>query len=102
MYVNFKKTEIMVFRNGGPLRNYDKWKLNDEILKVTSCYKYMGLVFSPKLSWSKAKTKLCAQSRKAIFTIKRFQYNYGNFQHHEIFKLFDSMVVPILTNGSEL
>jgi len=32
----------------------------------------MGLLFTPKLSWTLAKLKLAAQSRKAINAIKRY------------------------------
>ena len=61
----------------------------------------MGLLFTPKLSWSKAKRKLAAQARKAIFCIKNYQRKFGYFKHEEIFRLFDSMVKPILCYGSE-
>ena len=42
MEVYTMKTEIMVFRNGGPLRNFEKWTFNDPAVRVTSVYKYMG------------------------------------------------------------
>ena len=48
------------------------------------------------------KEKRCAQARKAIFALKQFQFRFGYFLHYEIFKLFDSMVTPILTYGSEI
>ena len=62
----------------------------------------MGLLFTPKLSWTAAKTKLAGQARKAIYAIKHFQKSFGRFQHYEMFKLFDVMVVPILTFGAEV
>ena len=102
MTVNLKKTEIIVFRNGGPLRNTEKWTLNGVHVEVTSDYKYMCLLFTPKLSWTSAKLKLAAQSRKAINAIKRYQLPFGRFSHTDMFKLFDSMVVPILTYGAEI
>ena len=67
MTVNLNKSEIIVFRNGGPLRNYESWHFNGIPVRTTSEYKYLGLIFTPKLSWSKAKRKLIAQARKAIF-----------------------------------
>ena len=69
MAVNLNKTEIIVFRNGGPLRSYETWKFNGIPVRTTSEYKYLGLIFTPKLSWSKAKRKLTARARKAIFCI---------------------------------
>ena len=100
--VNLNKTEIIVFRNGGPLRDYERWNLNGTPIRTTSEYKYMGLIFTPKLSWSKAKRKLAAQARKASFCIRNYQRKFGYFKHEEIFRLFDAMVKPILCFGSEI
>ena len=102
MTVNLNKIEIIVFRNGGPLRDYEFWTFNGVPVRTTSEYKYMGLIFTPKLSWSKAKRKLAAQAKKAIFCIKNYQTKFGYFKHDEIFRLFDSMVKPILCYGSEV
>ena len=102
MTVNLNKTEIIVFRNGGPLRNYESWHFNGIPVRTTSQYKYLGLIFTPKLSWSKAKRKLAAQARKAIFCIKNYQRKFGYFLHADMFRLFDSMVKPILCYGSEV
>ena len=46
MAVNLNKTEIIVFRNGGPLRNYETWKFNGIPVRTTSEYKYLGLIFT--------------------------------------------------------
>ena len=103
MKVNLNKTEIIVFRNGGPLRNYERWTLEGTPnIRTTSEYKYMGLIFTPKLSWSKAKRKLAAQARKAVFCIRNYQRKFGYFKHEEYFRLFDSMVSPILCFGLEV
>ena len=86
-----------MFRNVGPLRSYERWSYKGSPVNTTSCYKYMCLLFTPKLSWSKA-----AQERKPIFAIRSFQRTFGYFSHNEYFKLFDSMVKPILTYGAEI
>lgn len=62
----------------------------------------MGLLFTPKLSWSSAKLKLAAQAKKAIFAIRKYQQPFGKFLHNDIFKLFDAMVTPILCYASEV
>ena len=43
MKVNMSKTQIIVFRNGGPLRTSERWTLHNTYVNVTSSYKYMGL-----------------------------------------------------------
>jgi hypothetical protein len=62
----------------------------------------MGLLFTPKLSWTKAKKKIAAQARKSFYVIKSYQRNFGKFLHSDYFNVFDSMVKPILTNGAEI
>ena len=62
----------------------------------------MGLIFTPTLSWTAAKTKLASKARKAIFSIKQYQKPFGYFSLAEMFQLFYSTVVPILTFGSEI
>ena len=32
MQINLNKTEIIVFRNGGPLRDAEKWMLREKVL----------------------------------------------------------------------
>jgi hypothetical protein len=102
MSINENKTEIIVLRNGGPLRSYEKWFYNDSSVNVTPMYKYIGLLFTPKLSWTKAKTKLAAQARKSNYAIKSYQKKFGEFLHSDYFKLFDYIVKPILTYGAEI
>ena len=36
MKLNLDKTQVIVFRNGGPLRNYENWTYNQHPLKVVS------------------------------------------------------------------
>ena len=102
MKVNLGKTQVVVFRNGGPLRSYENWTYNQQPLTVVSVYKYMGLLFSHTLSWGKAHLKLTAQAKKSILAIKTHQKKFGKFSHAEYFKLFDSMIKPILPYGGEI
>ena len=102
MELNLNKTEIIVFRRGGYLRNYEKWTYKGNRIKTTSIYKYMGLLFTPMLSWTSAKIKLAAQAQKAIFSIQNYQRTFGYLQHSETFKLFDAIVKPVLCYASEI
>ena len=52
MKINIEKTKIIVFRNGGTLKNSEKWLLEGKRIDVVSFYKYLGVYFTPKLSWS--------------------------------------------------
>jgi len=102
MQLNLDKSKIMVFRNGGPLRHYERWFYNEMPIEVVSFYRYLGSFFTPKLCWTKTMDTLAKQATKAMGTIFRYQKYFGYFNHKEAFKLFDTVVKPILMYSSEL
>ncbi|MEW8544973.1 MAG: reverse transcriptase family protein [Candidatus Thiodiazotropha sp.] len=102
MKINLSKTKVIVFRNGGFLREYEKWYFNGESIETVSSYKYMGLCVTPKLIWTKAKENLSIQARKSIISLAKLQNAVGYFEYSELFKLFDSVAKPILCYGAEL
>ena len=72
MQLNLGKTKIIVFRNGGYLRFYEHWTYRNQPVEVVSYYKYLGLLFTPKLKWTRAKDTLVAQGSpfSRFFSIK--------------------------------
>ena len=102
MEINLKKTKIMVFRNGGIVKQTEKWLYQGTEIEIVSIYKYLGLYFTPKLIWSKSNELLAMQAKKAISSILRYQKHFGYFQPVDAFKLFDTMVKPIACYGSEI
>ena len=67
MEVNLDKTEINVFRNGGPLRLNEKWYFRNKQVSVTSCYKYMGLLFYPNVIMDFSPRKISITGQKINF-----------------------------------
>ena len=72
------------------MKDIEKWFYKGDPVGVVSFYKYLGMYFTPKLVWSKTKDMLSKQAR--------YQRKFGRF----MFKLFDTMVKPILCYGSEI
>ena len=102
MKINVDKSKIMVFRRGGPLRSYEQWYFNGNQIEVVPYYKYLGAFFTPTLSWSKTQDTLRLQATKAVASIYTFQKRFGYFHLKDAFKLFDSIVTPILCYSSEM
>ena len=104
MHLNLLKTKIIVhvLRNGEALKQAEKLFYVREPVDVVSFYKYLGIYFTPKLVWSKTKDVLALQASKAVFKIFQYQRQFGQFCPNDIFKLFDSIVRPILCYGSEI
>ena len=96
MKINMSKTKIIVFRNGGYLRENEKWYFNGHRIETVSNYKYMGIFVTPKIIWSSAKEGLSIQAKRGIITMSKLKNAIGYFEYHEFFKLFDSMIKPIL------
>ena len=102
MELNLDKTEIVVFRNGGGLRNYESWSYRGSPINVVPFYKYMGVYFTPTVSWSSTHNKLSIQAKKSIWSINQYQKSFGYFPINEYFKLFDTLVKPVLCYASQV
>ena len=83
--VNIDKTKVIVFRNGGYLRKYEKWFYGNTQLHVTTYYKYLGLEISSRLSWY-----MCQKTK------------FGTLSANLLLKIFDTKILPILTYGAEI
>ncbi len=59
-------------------------------------------MFTPKLIWTQAQMSLASQSSKAMMAIHRYQRTLGDISCKDLFKIFDSIVTPILCYGSEI
>ena len=102
MEVSLQKTQIIVFHNGGNLRHYENRYFRKTPINVVSVYKYMGVYFTPTLSWSSTHDKLSIHACKALLCIKQYQNPFGYFPHNGYFKLFDSLVKPVLCYASQV
>ena len=102
MKINLDKTKIVVFRNGGTLKTNEVWLYKGEKIQVVSFYEYLGMLMTPKLVWSKTIEMLSKQALKTTPSILRYQSKFGHFHPKDMFKLFDSMVKPILCYGAEI
>ena len=71
MQTNEKKTKVMVFRNGGRLRANEKWYLNGRRLDTVNKYKYLGVVFTPRLKWTLTQKTIFTHATKAVFFIRQ-------------------------------
>ena len=102
MYLNLSKTKIMVFRNGGIIKQTEKWYYQGKQIEIVPMYKYLGIYFTPKLIWTRTKEILAKQARKTASTIFRSQYQFGYFYPSDAFKLFDTVIKPTACYGAEI
>ena len=102
LLVNLSKTKVVVFRNGGRLRQNERFYFNGQKLEFVTYYKYLGIIFSSRLLWSNALSTLAAQAEKSIFMLKRMFVKIGDVPVSLSMDLFDKIVAPVLLYGAEM
>lgn len=65
--VNISKSKIMVFRRGGRLGRNEKWSFNGSTVEVVSEYEYLGVKFTPQMSFSKCIAERSLKAKKSAF-----------------------------------
>ena len=70
MKVNLRTTKIMIFRGGGITTKNEKWLYAN--VEIFNQYKYLGMWFTPTLSWWKTRRHLAQQAKKSIHFITTF------------------------------
>ena len=103
MIVNNIKTKAMVF---GKHIKIDL-TFGGLLIEQVHSYKSLGLMLNaittPKGNLLKNHPDyLCEQARKAVFSIQSKLKHIGNIQPTHMFYIYESMIKPILTYGSEL
>ena len=96
---------MMIFLKGGHLSVKEQWVFGNQRLEVVNSYKYLGFIFSTKLSFDVATNgeHLTSARRGTVEIIKTLR-KLGCSSTSLFFKLFefDAQIVPSLLYGSEL
>jgi hypothetical protein len=100
--VNKTKTEVMVFRRGGKLSSHEQWYYAGEKLKVSSEFKYLGIVFATKGGWSKHIASVTGKAGKVVHLLRGFCGKMSFLKLDTLLGVFYTMVKPMVTYGSEV
>ena len=76
--------------------------LNDNRLELVKEYKYLGLTLTCNGKLNYAAEILAQKARKAFFGLKANIPSSDSLSVHKWLKLYNSMITPILTYGSEI
>ena len=100
--VNLEKTKIMTFnRSGRLLKNPVVFKLGEQIVETTRSYCYLGIIFSLNGSFKVAQDELRKKALRSYFSMKK-TIDVNSLSVKAVLKLFDSLVLPVLTYGIEV
>ena len=89
LVVNFEKSQVVIFRNGGYIAAREKWFYDGVKLKIVNHYKYLGIIFSTGLTFSYALKDMSNRARKGALGILRLLWRPGEQCPKLFFKLFD-------------
>eukprot|EP00745_Piridium_sociabile_P017375 TRINITY_DN26146_c0_g1_i13.p1 TRINITY_DN26146_c0_g1~~TRINITY_DN26146_c0_g1_i13.p1 ORF type:complete len:408 (-),score=12.07 TRINITY_DN26146_c0_g1_i13:7-1098(-) len=96
------KTNIIVFRKGGYLASRERWFYGNSNIYVVNAYKYLGIYFSTKLSFTFTCQDLVNRGKRAVMSIFSVLYRFENESVDLFFKLFDAQIQPIVQYGAEI
>ena len=96
------KSNIVVFRKGGFLSVRERWTFGEQVLKVVNVYKYLGLIFSTRLSFRGACQDLASKAKKGTLCILQKLRMFDHFSLSVFLRLFDSQIQPVLLYGAEI
>ena len=99
--LNVDKTKIMVFRNGGKIKDNERFFYNGRALETVDNFNYLGMLFNYNGKFNITQKHTADQGRKAFFAInnklKKFQFNIESKC-----SVFDTYVNSILNYGCEI
>ena len=96
--VNLSKTKIIIFNKPGHLKDTYSFKYEDNIIEIVKQYCYLGIEFCASGTFTAAINKQKDQANKALFKLRQYPVN-NNVSLS--MKLFNSLINPILSYGSE-
>ncbi|RUM94910.1 MAG: hypothetical protein DSZ28_00750, partial [Thiothrix sp.] len=102
LHANADKTKIMVFRRGGHMAKREKWWLNGTELEIVNSYKYLGYIFSTKLSINAALEDIAVKGKLKTVQILKVMWSLHSINTAVFLKLFDAQVQSTLLYGSEI
>ena len=97
--VNVDKTVAMIFKQGNRIDTHDFY-YDGKLLKKVGKFTYLGVTLSANGKFYQAQKSLSEQATKALFSLNSL-FEKVHLDLSEKFKLFDSMVMPILMYGAE-
>lgn len=67
--VNKEKTKVVIFRNGGKIRDSEAWHYDGVNLDIVDSFIYLGLLFFYNGKFKQTQLQLSNQGRKAMFAL---------------------------------
>ena len=100
--VNEEKSKVVVFRNVHKLKKMEKFSYNGKPIEIVDKYNYLGLTLSWNGKWTEHIKIAQIKANRGIYIIKKFMYINEWIPASIIKRMFEVLIVPILTYGSQI
>jgi hypothetical protein len=100
--INIAKTKVMVFSKGKRKLSQFNFTIEDQHIEAVEKYKYLGVILSYNGNLKHAAENICNKGLKAVFSLKSKILHFEFFGIELKLKLFDTLIRPITTYGSEI
>ena len=67
----------------------EKWLYANAVVKVTNAYKYLGMIFTAKLSVSVALSDVCRKGKKGVMEIQKSMRRLSTIDPCVFWKIFE-------------
>ena len=99
--VNTDKTKVLVFRNGGILKDNEVWFYDGMKLEIVNEFNYLGMLMNYNGKFRQTQKKISDQGRKALYAITKVcKDNYFNIETQ--LSVFDTFVSSVINYASEI
>lgn len=100
--MNINKTKVIIFSKGKKDFSKFNFSINGTAIEIVEKYKYLGIILYFNGNLKHAAEHLYSQSLKALFSINPKILNSSDLNINLKLKLFDTLIRPICTYGSEI
>ena len=90
----------MVFRKGGHHAKGQTWFLEGTKLEIVNKYKYLGFVFTTRLSLDSTVEDFCTKGKQKTMHILKAMRRLGCLKP-DVFRMLESQVIPTLLYSAE-
>jgi hypothetical protein len=98
--INRDKSKVVIFSKMDIKKDLF-FQCGEHIIETTDSYKYLGIMFNKNGSFSTAEEYLLKNAKKAKHALNRAIFK-ENINMSTVLQLFDSLVLPVATYGSEI
>lgn len=99
--VNVTKTKLVIFINGGNIRNNEMWRSNGEPIEIVDSFIYLGLLLQYNGLFNNTQKQLASPGRKAIFSLNS-KTSQLFLNTKKLLSLFDRYVSSLRNYGCEI